>query len=128
METELHEYHTIIMLEDYNMPPSILKAVGEDDPKPILFYLQQWDYGGESEHSPIYDAPYGTHDKWEVFPAYGEWKYIVAWNSGMAYATLIRFRAVEKEEEDEATLQFLDRIEAEMRYKNNPPEKPMGDE
>jgi len=114
------EYHTIKFLRDYNCPPRVLDGILHGNPEAILYFLKQWDFGGESEHTPQYTKPWGTDDKTKDFPAYGEWQYVVVWNSNLGHCGLIRCRP-----DVEGIGELLKNYE-ENPCTVNPPEKPYG--
>ena len=77
--------------QDAEEPLQILENQGEEA---AIKYLSQWDYGGENEHSPTEDAPWGSSDK-----TFEQGDYVLSWNSGLGYIGLAR--KVELDEDGE---------------------------
>tara|TARA_R100000808_G_C2120599_1_gene131970 strand:- start:583 stop:873 length:291 start_codon:yes stop_codon:yes gene_type:complete len=57
-------------------------------------YLQQWDYGSESEHSPLDKEPWGSSDKTHDFQD-GDWTYTLSINPSLDYISLTRWKAAQ---------------------------------
>ena len=86
------EYHNIVFMNDYEMDESMQQALEDEDTDALLGYLKQWDYAGESEHSPTDNPPWGSNDRTEETPAYDDWTYTLSWSTGYGYASLTRWR------------------------------------
>tara|TARA_A100001515_G_C4526705_1_gene195431 strand:+ start:511 stop:789 length:279 start_codon:yes stop_codon:yes gene_type:complete len=90
-------YHNIVFIqgEEYNQLFAISLneydvANNREEARIILRYLQQWDYGSESEHSPLDEEPWGSSDKIHKFVE-GKHTYVVSINTQCEYIGLCRY-------------------------------------
>lgn len=82
-------YHEIVFMqgEDATEPLRLLDDEGADE---AIKYLAQWDYGGENEHSPKTERPWGDADRVYHTPAPDGQTYFLTWNTGLGYIGLVR--------------------------------------
>ena len=82
-------YHSIVFLsgDEATEPLEILDQRGEDA---AIEYLAQWDYGGEIEHSPSTEKPWGTADRVYKTDAGDGQTYFLTWSSRQGYIGLTR--------------------------------------
>ena len=90
-------YHNIVFIqgEQYNALfdgwlDEYDVANNKDAARIMLRYLQQWDYGSESEHSPLDEEPWGSSDKIHKFVE-GDYTYVVSINTQCEYVGLCRY-------------------------------------
>jgi len=91
MLNEAIVYHTIIFAQGDNAIEP-LKIFNEKGVNAAIKYLAEWDYGGENEHSPTKEPPWGTDDR-----IFKKGAYILSVNQNFGYISLTRTERVRKE-------------------------------
>ena len=101
-------YHSIIFHQgqDYNdlfSGDRTPKWFNEDDcshnravARHVTNFLARWDHWGESEHSPVFEEPWGSSDSCHTFPVGcgGDegWQYTLSINMRLEYIGLTRWK------------------------------------
>lgn len=82
-------YYSIVFLQgdEAHEALDILDSMGE---LAAMEHLKAWDYGGESEHTPLQNAPWGEDDRTFRDKAGEGEEYIMSWNHSPGYIGLVR--------------------------------------